>query len=386
MSDDSLPQPERLDGAPHPRDTPRLIGQDAAQQTFVDAFNTGKFHHAWMLTGPRGVGKATLAWQIAKFLLATPVPDADDMFAQPAPKSLDISPDHPVARRILAGAEPGVHLVRLGGVGNTENERAKAFAEKRFSKVIRVDEVRELTKFIHLSAPDGGYRVVIIDDADLMNTSAANALLKILEEPPAKTLLILISHQPSGLLPTIRSRCRTLPLRTLDSPEVAEAMAQAGVQAANTDALAALSGGSVGGAMRLSLLGGAALYSELVALMDTLPRMDRPRALKLAELAAARGGEAKRDLLFTLIDLLLSRLARTGATGTPPAPQAAQGEADILRRLSPSPDQARIWADLAATIGARARHGIAVNLDPAALVLDTFVKIAKAAPRERPTP
>jgi DNA polymerase-3 subunit delta' len=98
-------------------------------------------------------------------------------------------------------------------------------------------------------------------------------------------------------------------------------------------------------------------------------------------MAAARGGEAKRDLLFTLIDLLLSRLARTGAVGTPPSPQAAPGEADVLSKLSPSPQQARVWADLAAEIGARARHGIAVNLDPAALVLDTFVKMGKAAPR-----
>ena len=214
-----------------------------------------------------------------------------------------------------------------------------------------------------------------------MNTSASNALLKMLEEPPARTYFMLISHQPSGLLPTIRSRCRTLPLLALDAAEVAEAMAQADVQAANTDALAALSGGSVGGAMRLSLLGGASLYGELVALMGSMPNMDRPRALKLAELAAARGGEAKRDLLFTLIDLLLSRLARTGATGIPPMPQAANGEADVLKRLSPYPHQARVWADLAAQIGARARHGIAVNLDPAALVLDTFTKIAQAAPR-----
>lgn len=381
MSDDTPPQPERLTGAPHPRDTVQLIGQSAAQTAFVEAFNSGKLHHAWLLTGPRGVGKATLAWQIARFLLATPAADEGGMFDMPAATTLDISPEHPVSRRLLAGAEPGVHLVRLGGRGSTDSERIKNFADKKYSAVIRVDEIRELNKFIHMSAADGGRRVVIVDDADLMNPNASNALLKMLEEPPARTYFMLISHQPSGLLPTIRSRCRTLALRTLDAAEVAEAMAQADVQAANTDALAALSGGSVGGAMRLSLLGGAGLYAELVGLMGTLPRMDRPRALKLAELAAARGGEAKRDLLFTLIDLLLSRLARTGALGTPPLPQAAPQEADILTRLSPTPHQARIWADLAAEIGTRARHGIAVNLDPAALVLDTFHKMADAAPR-----
>ena len=382
MSDDTPPQPERLTGAPHPRDTAVLIGQEAAQAAFLEAFNSGKMHHAWMLTGPRGVGKATFAWAIARFLLATPAQDGSDMFGdvQP-PQTLDISPDHPVARRIAAGAEPGVHLVRLGGRGSTDSDRAKNFADKKYSSVIRVDEIRELNNFIHMSAADGGRRVVIVDDADLMNPNASNALLKMLEEPPARTYFMLISHQPSGLLPTIRSRCRTLALRTLDADQVADAMDQAQVQAANTDALAALSGGSVGGAMRLSLLGGAPLYAELVGILNTLPRMDRPRVLKLAEMAAARGGEAKRDLLFVLIDLMLSRLARTGALGQPPQPQAANGEADVLLRLSPSPAQARIWADTAEQIGARARHGIAVNLDPAALVLDTFSKMAKAAPR-----
>jgi len=380
MSDDTPPQPERLEGAPHPRDTARLIGQGAAEAAFLEAFNTGRLHHAWMLTGPRGVGKATLAWKIARFLLATPAPDPGSMFAPQPPATLDIAPDHPIARRIASGAEGRVHLVRRGGTGTGEADRARNFAEGKFSKEIRVDEIRDLAKFIHLSAADGGYRVVIVDDADALNTSAANALLKMLEEPPKQTLILLISHQPSGLLPTIRSRCRTLPLRTLDPAEVAQAMAQAGVQSGDTEALAALSGGSVGGAMRLSLLGGASLYGEVAVILGTLPRMDRPRVLKLAEMAGARGGEARRDLLFTLIDLMLSRLACTGVTGMPPQPRAAPGEAEILSRLSPDAHQGRIWADLAPVIGARARHGIAVNLDPAALVLDTFISMAKAAP------
>ena len=212
MSEDAAPQPERLEGAPHPRDTARLIGQDAAQQVFVDAFNTGRLHHAWMLTGPRGVGKATLAWQIARFLLATPAPDPDAMFADPPPETLDIPTDHPVSLRIASGGEG-----RIRNVTRTINPDTK-----KLRKEIVADDIRALNGFFQMSAPDGGYRVVIIDDADLMNTTAANALLKMLEEPPARALLILISHQPSGLLPTIRSRCRTLPLRTLDAGEVAQ--------------------------------------------------------------------------------------------------------------------------------------------------------------------
>ena len=371
MSDDHPPEPERLEGAPHPRDTPALIGQDAAANAFLDAFNTGRLHHAWLLTGPRGVGKATLAWQIARFLLATPEPDNGGMFAPEVPTSLHIPPEHPIAQRMAAGGEGRVRNVTRSVNPDT----------KRLRTQIVADDIRKLNAFFQMSAADGGYRVVIIDDADQMNPTAANALLKMLEEPPARAVLLLISHQPSALLPTIRSRCRTLPLRSLDAAEIDQAMAQAGVLSQNVDALAALSGGSVGGAMRLSLLDGAKIYAELIALMDTLPQMDRPRALRLAEAAATRGAEAKRDLLFTLIDLLLARLARTGAMGAPPTPDASPGEAAILHRLSPTPDQARAWADLAAQSSARIRHGLSVNLDPAALVLDTLIKISQTAPR-----
>lgn len=371
MSDDAT-QPDRLDGAPHPRDTARLIGQDAAEAAFLDAFNTGKLHHGWLLTGPRGVGKATLAWRIARFLLATPDPDAGGMFAsEPAP-SLDISPDHPVARRIAAGGEGA-----LKSVTRTVDEKTK-----RLRKQIVVDDIRKLNGFFQMSAADGGRRVVIVDDADLMNTNAANALLKMLEEPPARAIILLISHRPSGLLPTIRSRCRTLRLGTLSPDQMAQALSQSGVDVeGDPAALAALSGGSVGGALGLSLMGGLDIYKELVSILGTLPQLDRTRALALAEAAAARGAEEKLALLFTLVDILLLRLARTGALGAPPETQAAPHEHALLTRLSPTPAQGRAWAEAAQNIGARARHGMAVNLDPAALVLDTLFKMGDTAPR-----
>ena len=371
MTDDIHPEPDRLDGAPHPRDTPRLFGQDAAQQAFLEAFNSAHLHHAWLITGPRGTGKATLAWSIARFLLATPKQDGGGLFGAPPPvETLAIDPEHPVARRMRAGSDSGLFVLR----------RPWDDKGKRLRQEITVDEARRMKSFFALSSADGGRRVVIVDSADELNVSAANAILKILEEPPKDTTILMVAHQPSALLPTIRSRCRELRLAPLSGDDIARALDQAGVDTGGaTDALAALAAGSAGEAARLSLLDGPRLYAELVRLFDTLPRMDRSRALKLAEGAAARGAEEKRALLHALTEIFLARLARTGATGQPPRPEAAPGESALLARLAPHPAAARLWAETAQEIGARTRHGTAVNLDPAALILDTLFKIEKTA-------
>lgn len=375
-----IPEPDRLPEAPHPRETVALFGQEAAEAAFLEAFSTGRLHHGWLITGPRGVGKATLAWRMARFLLANPPAAAEGgLFgeADPAPKDLDIGPDHPVARRIAARSEPGLFHLKRGindKTGRLRNE-------------IVVDEVRRLKEFFALSSTDGGRRVVIVDSADELNTSAANALLKLLEEPPANATLLLVSHQPSGLLPTIRSRCRVLRCAPLAPPVLAQAMDQAGIVPSGPKGasdeevargLAQLAGGSVGDAIGLISLDGLKTYGELVALMGGLPRLDRGRALKLAERAAARGAEDHLALLIRLIDLFLTRLARSGATGAPP-PEAVPGEAALLMRLCPSARAARGWAELSQELSARASHARAVNLDPAALILDMVFRIDRRA-------
>jgi DNA polymerase-3 subunit delta' len=237
-----------------------------------------------------------------------------------------------------------------------------------------------MKSFFALTAADGGRRTAIIDALDEMNTAAANALLKLLEEPPENVTLFLIAHQPARLLPTIRSRCRELRLTPLGPQDLADALTQAGGEVAPEDrtALAELSGGSVGEAFRLTNLDGLKLYAALIRLFATLPRLDRPQALALAELAAARGAVETFDLLVTLIDLFLARLARYGATGTLP-PEAAPGESQLLQRLAPHPLAARAWADLAQSLSARARRGKAVNLDPAALLMDMLLKVDETA-------
>lgn len=364
-----LPEPDRLEGAPHPRETRVLFGHVDPQAEFLRTYLSGRLHHAWMLTGPKGVGKATLAWRLARFLLATP-PDDGGMFAAPAPDTLDIPDTNPIARRLLQGAEARHFLLRRG-----PNEK-----ETALSQVISVDEVRKMKSFFALSAADGGHRTAIVDSLDEMNTAAANALLKLLEEPPANVTFFLIAHQPARLLPTIRSRCRELRLTPLGPQDLADALTQAGGEVAPGDqsALAELSGGSVGEAFRLTNLDGLKLYAALVRLFATLPRLDRPQALALADLAGARGAAETFDLLVTLIDLVLARLSRHGVTGQLP-PEAAPGEAQLLARHAPNAVAARAWAELAQSLAARARRGKAVNLDPAALLMDMLLKVDETA-------
>lgn len=370
------PEPDRLEGAPHPRETQHLLGQDQAEEEFLQVYNSGRLHHGWLITGPRGVGKATLAWRIARFLLSQPM-DADDggLFgdAPLAPTSLDLSPDHPIMRRTMAGSEPRLFLLRRGW-----NEKVKP---ARLQSIISVEEVRKLKSFFALSAAEGGRRVVIVDAADEMNTAAANALLKLLEEPPEGAVILMVSHQPSRLLPTIRSRCRELRCRPLAPEALNAALAQTDAEVPDhADALADLAAGSVGTALRLTQSGGLETYAEIVTLMSDLPRLNRPRAIALADSASGKAAAERFELLLQLMDLFLSRLARAGA-GLPPRSEAAPGEHALFARLCPTPQAARLWADLQQQLSARARHGQAVNLDPAALILDMVLKVNETAGR-----
>nr|WP_111298741.1 DNA polymerase III subunit delta' [Paracoccus saliphilus] len=356
---DDIPEPDRVPGASHPRHAPRVIGQDAAIASFVQAARGDRLHHAWLLTGPRGVGKATLAWAIARWMLeGGESPD------------LSVDPDSPAARRVAALSEPRLQLVRRPWDDKTSRLRAE----------ITVDEIRRLLSFFHLSASDGGRRVAIIDAADEMNTSAANALLKVLEEPPADALILMIAHQPAGLLPTIRSRCRTLRLSPLRPAQMGGILSDMGIDE-DAEALAALSDGSVGEALRLAGQGGLDRYQDLVDLFATLPRLDRLAASRFADGAAGRAGADGDpfDLTITIMDRFLTRMARAGLMGAP-LPQAARGEGALMARLSPDDQAARIWAEAQARLSARARAGRAVNLDPAALVMDMVLELAQLPP------
>lgn len=250
-----------------PRATSELFGHGEAERTLLDAYRSGRIAHAWLIGGARGIGKATLAYRTARFVLANPV------VAMPAvakAASLAVDPGNPVARQVASGAHGGLLTLE-----RTANDKGV------LRSVITVDESRETISFFGSTAAVDGWRVCIVDTVDELNANAANALLKIIEEPPARSLFLLISHAPQRVLATIRSRCRKLNLRPLDEGDVVRAAALASGKPESDPELvaaAAASGGSAGHA--LELMGGKTLglQKQTAALLDGLPQLD-PRAL-----------------------------------------------------------------------------------------------------------
>jgi len=376
LDDDSTPTSDLIEGAKHPSEALAVIGHQNAEDSFVDAINKGRLHHAWMITGPKGIGKATFAWRIAKYLLCSPIKEEGASLFSDTPgviETLDIDPHHPVLRRIQAGSEGRLSIVR------------RPFDAKRklFKAQITIEEIRKLKSFFALSAADGGRRVVIIDAADDMNVNAANALLKVLEEPPQHTILLLISHQPSRLLPTIRSRCRTLRLGALSQVDIDAILAtqELEIDAAEMGALSTLSAGSAGEAMRLAQHNGPAVYHQILGLIAQAPKIDRPSAIKFSEQYTARTNSEDLDILGLMFDRVLSRLTVFGATGNTPAELVHSGEVEIFSKLCPTPQSAQDWAELCQELSNRFQHGRTVNLDPVALVLDMIFKIEHCAKR-----
>src|SRR4051812_36201938 len=254
----SARQVEPQIAAVHPRETTALFGHREAETALLNAFRSGRIPHAWLLGGAQGIGKATLAYRMARFVLAHR--DARTPEVQGA-ESLAIDPAHPVARHVAAGAHGGLLTLE-----RTLNEKGV------MRTVITVDETRETISFFGSTAAVEGWRVCIVDTVDELNANAANALLKVLEEPPRQSLFLLVSHAPARVLPTIQSRCRKLPLRPLETADVIRAAAAAAQIAADDTALAEAASVAEGSVARaLTLLGGDALklQQRTAALLNT---------------------------------------------------------------------------------------------------------------------
>ena len=199
----SVEKPDNREPAP-PRETGVLYGHGEAEQALLGAYRSSRFPHAWLIAGPAGIGKATLAYRMARFMLAHPDPRAP--LVQNA-KSLQVPADHPAACRIAAQAHSDLLVLE-----RTINEKTGKLRQD-----IQVDDVRRTVAFFGSTPGEGGWRVAIVDAVDELNESGANALLKILEEPPRRAVLLLVSRSAARVLPTMRSRCRSLVLRPLRS-------------------------------------------------------------------------------------------------------------------------------------------------------------------------
>ncbi len=362
-----IPDAGQLLDFPHPRETFSLIGHKGAERAVLDAFASGKMHHAWLLTGPQGVGKATLAYRMARFLLAnaSPDPSEDDSLNE----SLDVARNHPAAKLISAGSHPDLFVLRRPWDEKT----------KKLKTVITVDEVRKVQGFFATHATHGGWRVVIVDAADEMNVSAANALLKVLEEPPAQAILILVSHSPGRLLPTIRSRCRKLALDALGTDEITEVLAANGYELKPQDAaaVAALAEGSAGEALALAAGGGLDLYREIEAVLGALPHPDARALHKLADALAKRGAD---DMWRAGTDMVLrwtARVARAAALGEP-GPDIVVGEGSRMLALARAAG-ADHWAAAVAELGAHFARGEALNMDRKQVFMNAVFRLQAIA-------
>ena len=337
-----------VDDDPHPRETNVLIGHKEAEGTLLDAYRSGRIPHAWLIGGAPGIGKATLAYRMARFVLAHP--DTSAKAVQKA-TSLEVPPDHPTARKIAGESHPD--LLALERVINEKT--GKLFT------VIRVDDVRRTVPFFGSTPGEGGWRVCIVDKADeLQDPQGANALLKVLEEPPKNALLLLVSDAPARLLPTIRSRCRRLMLRPLAMAEVAQGAATvAGIEAGDEvlNEAATLAEGSIGRALALLEGPGLELRRQVLGMLDRLPAVD-PRALHALGEAIA-GTEPQK--LEAFVDTVNQWLATRTANG-------AQDATRLVR-----------FAEAWDKINTAARDADTYNLERKPLVFAVFGWLAEAA-------
>lgn len=275
-----------------PAENPVLVGHEEAVAHVAEAYQAGRLHHALLLSGPPGIGKATFAFHLARHLLANPDHEhAPDRFSP-------LEPSSSVFRQVAQGAHPGVlHLTR------PVNDKTKAF-----KSVVTVDEIRKVNRFLAMTSHDGSYRVAIVDPADDMNTNAANALLKTLEEPPARTLFILISHTLGSLLPTIRSRCQSIKLKPLADHEVLKVLSHLDAalpdDATGQSALIGRAGGSVREALLLTQFGGLDIADAITRTVSA-PEFNVTDALKVAEAMSGRDSAVQFEIFNqTALDIV----------------------------------------------------------------------------------
>jgi DNA polymerase III subunit delta' len=366
--DDSIEADEETRAAlavPTPRENTRLLGHEAAEAALLQAYNSGRLSHAWLFTGPRGIGKASLAYRFARFLLAE-AGNAGGLLAAPL-SALTVAPTHPAFRLVVSGAHPDLLVV----------ERGVDPRRKRQRREILAGEARGVAEFLHLTSGQGGWRIVIVDGADAMNIQAANSLLKILEEPPRRAILLLVSDNPGRLLPTIRSRCRSLPLKALSGALVAQLLEtyRPDLAAVDRALLTALGEGSIGRALDLADSGVVGIYDNLSNMLSVLPHIDMEALHGFADRFARPGAEDNFALLAELLSGWLARLVGLAAGGQG---AVSVDEERAMRRLAAGRGLDR-WVEVWEKLTHLFAQAEGINLDRKQVVLSAFFALEEAA-------
>ena len=346
-----------------------LVGHEKAAQTLRKCWAEQRLHHAWCLSGPKGIGKATLAWQFAYFLLERGGSGGHgkaSLFGEAlpveVPESITIDQDSQLFRRLQAGTHGNLMVVERG----LDPKSGRARSE------IIVDDVRRLSQFYSKTAAEEGWRIAIIDSADELNRNASNALLKTLEEPPDRSILLLIAHSPGRLLATIRSRCQDLPLLPLSERQTRKVLAHYYPDLAEAEAkgLAVLAEGAPGLAISLAGEGGLDLYGRMVELLAALPSIPTSRLFALVD-DIARRDQPDRPLFFAgLLRNWLGRAIRARVVGVEPY-EVVAGEGDQQARLLAAMPLDR-WIEVWEKMGRLISRTETLNLDRRQLVFGLF--------------
>jgi DNA polymerase-3 subunit delta' len=339
-----------------PRTNPDFFGHEGVEKSLLHDYLGGRMPHALILAGPPGIGKATLAFRLARFL-----------FSQPgkAPQSLHVAPAHPVFRRVASSGHADLLTVE------------REFDEKkgRFKNDISVEAVRRIHPFLRMTAAEGGWRVVIVDGAECLNASSQNALLKILEEPPEKALLILITSQPGSFLPTIRSRCRMVHMEPLPEKVIGALLDKMapGLGSDEKTTLCRLAEGSIGRALQFQQDGGVALYKQLLAVAATVPELDMLKVHDLAEKLGKYGAEQSYGTAMEIMTGWCERQARATARGQA-FPDAFSGDAEVfekIRSVYPAGHFLNAWEKISRLV----QQTEAYNLDKRQAVIGAFLAL-----------
>ena len=362
---------DKLAGAPHPMQAKEIIGHTSQKISFLNFFASNKIPQCLLLTGDKGIGKASFAWLIAKFLLTTKYEPADlkiDLNESNI-SSLLVPQDSETLNRIIAGTEQRVYIVRRG------------FNEKRktFFKNISIEDVRNLQSYCSLSITNGDKRVIIIDSADDLNKSSGNALLKLLEEPPKNTFFLLISHQPSLLLPTLKSRCQKLSFSNLNQTDLRTVLTKIGcvIEPSDEVSLSILSNGSAGAACTLINSNCINLYQDILNIASSLPNLRTDKTLQLSQNYFAKKKPNEFEIFLEMMQYFFLRLCKTGAMQKPLLPSVTDDEIKIMKNLCPSLRTANLWSEAANITLTKLNRGYHLNIDIESLILDAFIYLEK---------